>query len=437
MIGTGVKPRWIEICARRPTRPAPPSDEQRVGEQAASAGGLRGEEWRRAVPWCLDLLRLRLQNRRSTGTSDPCASVTGVGCRRHGEGSAILVWQQLGLIGRLRPPRLRERHHRDSGALDGARGLASPSGSVDRADRLRPRDPGAALAVSSRRRGDRRRHRRLRRARRDPGGERGARAASRGPALPVRASTTRTASTSGSPAAARSPSPSTRSTRSSSPPIAEAVRDRPPDRGDAPARRGAVRRAGDRLRRRRPRRTATRSRLAARVAARDRRERDRRDGRGRAGLRRVVRAAAEHVHLRRERPRRRRSCRSAKSARLPRHRLRPAQGVPDRGAVPGRRRARRRMARPVPRARADRSAHGDLHDDARPEVRRAGAQARAGVERRVHRRDRQREDPQPTATRGCAPKASATPIWRGCTRRSGSRSGPARPRRSRSRSPPS
>ena len=43
-----------------------------------------------------------------------------------------------------------------------------------------PRDPGAALAVSSTARGRGRRHGRLRRARRDPRGERGARAARRG-----------------------------------------------------------------------------------------------------------------------------------------------------------------------------------------------------------------------------------------------------------------
>ena len=52
-------------------------------------------------------------------------------------------------------------------------------------------------------------------------------------------------------------------------------------------------------------------------------------------------------------------------------------------------RARRRVARPVPRAGARRRAHGDLRADARPQVRRPAAQGRARDAGRLHRRDGQ------------------------------------------------
>ena len=103
-------------------------------------------------------------------------------------------------------------------------------------------------------------------------------------------------------------------------------------------------------------------------------------------------------------------------------------------ALPGRGRARRRVARPVPaRAPVD-ATDGDLRAHARREVRRPGTRRRARDAGRLHRRDGQQgDDRRPRgapARRGCR-RRRASPA---STRRSGSRSAPARPRRSRSRS---
>ena len=55
-------------------------------------------------------------------------------------------------------------------------------------------------------------------------------------------------------------------------------------------------------------------------------------------------------------------------------------------------RARRRVARPLPRALAGGRAHGDLRAHPRPQVRRPRAEGRARDERRLHRRDGQQAD---------------------------------------------
>ena len=201
------------------------------------------------------------------------------------------------------------------------------------------------------------------------------------------------------------------------PPIAEAVRDGPPDRRHA----SGSTRSGSASRRSSPATARANGDALDRgpVAARARRERDRRDRRRRAGLRRVVRAAPEPVSLRRERPRRgARADRASRSATASRSAIRagcssPSERFPDADEL-----SDEWPDQFLERAPVDR-AHGDLHDDARPEVRRAGAQDRAGVERRVHRRDGQRRRSAPNATRACASWGSARPTWRGCTRRSG------------------
>ena len=73
--------------------------------------------------------------------------------------------------------------------------------------------------------------------------------------------------------------------------------------------------------------------------------------------------------------------------RLPRHGLRRAGALRHPRALPRCRRARGRVARRVPRARAGRRADGDLRPHTRPQVRRAAAQGRAADAGRVHRRD--------------------------------------------------
>ncbi len=123
-------------------------------------------------------------------------------------------------------------------------------------------------------------------------------------------------------------------------------------------------------------RAARTSRRSGRPPGRGGRERARRRrGRGR------VRARAEtppgDVRLRRDRPRRR-ACARREAARLPRHRLRRPRRLRHAGAVPGGRRARRRLARPVPPRRARRRRHRHLRAHARREVRRARADRRAG-----------------------------------------------------------
>ena len=91
----------------------------------------------------------------------------------------------------------------------------------------------------------------------------------------------------------------------------------------------------------------------------------------------------------------------------------------------------RRLARRVPRARADRPAHGDLPDDARPQVRRPRASARSELERRASSARSAARRRAPTGRRGSARQASGMPLSPGSTHRSASRSGRARPKRSR------
>ncbi len=106
-----------------------------------------------------------------------------------------------------------------------------------------------------------------------------------------------------------------------------------------------------------------------RRAPRPRRDRDPRHARG-PGLRLLLRAAAEHVCLRRRRPRGRGRV-GRPLPRLSRHRLRRSREVRDARALPGRGRARRRVARPLPAERPGGRAHGHLRPHPRPQVRRS------------------------------------------------------------------
>ena len=119
-------------------------------------------------------------------------------------------------------------------------------------------------------------------------------------------------------------------------------------------------------------------------AARARADRVRHGGRG-GGVRLVVRATPEDVRVRRHRLRL-----DARLDRplhgLPRDRLRRACEVRDARALPGRRRARRRLAGPLPRVGSGRRANRDLRAHPRREVRRPHPEARALDECRLHRR---------------------------------------------------
>ena len=81
--------------------------------------------------------------------------------------------------------------------------------------------------------------------------------------------------------------------------------------------------------------------------------------------------------------------------RLPRHGLRRPPGLRHPRALPGGRRARRRVAAPLPGVAPDgRRAHRALRADPRPEVRRAAARGRAAHPGPLHRRDGQPPHPR-------------------------------------------
>ena len=162
--------------------------------------------------------------------------------------------------------------------------------------------------------------------------------------------------------------------------------------------------------------------------------------RGHGGVRRQLCAAAPDAGVRRHRLRR--GARTAGIvARLPGHRVRRPAGVRDAGAVPDRRRGRRRMAEPLPGGAArrgrDRRPHGDLRAHPRPEVRRSAAGGRAAAARsRICRGDGVAAHPRRPDGPPARCRADGNRARPGCTARSGSTSVRAPPRRPRCRSLP-
>ena len=150
VIGTGVKPRWIEICAHSATSAGAATDEKRVREEAWTRMNASDGGWRLGFPWPSDLVPEGEVTRWRNGLATGSAGGTSGG--------------SLG-EGRRYPLSAATCNHPHRQRVLGARavmkdiieilerwtneGRAVALGSVVERIGSAPRDPGATLAVST------------------------------------------------------------------------------------------------------------------------------------------------------------------------------------------------------------------------------------------------------------------------------------------------